>query len=376
MDNYTSDKNQNILYFNKIKSKITLNSTIDEIDNGVIAPYKNDDFNTGGVFNNKNVFLDQSKYIGDWFQRGGDYDLSKERIDYIDENVVYLGFFINHWGHFFIDVIGRMWLVQHKEYQNFKFAFIAENNNPINENYYQFFDLIGLSRNQIIWVDHPMRFKKVFIPSLGKDKDWNISQEYYNFFSYINDESYKKKGNKYRNECIYLSRQSFSDAVKKERGEAQIEDEFKKNGYMVLYPEKMSLYEQIDIFQNAREIVCINGTIPLNCIFIGKGVKLVVLNKTSLIHNNLIMISSIMNVRPVYIDVYKEPIPHHPRYLGEGPFWIEFNVNLKKYFKDSHLKIYPLSKKNQGNYLWYILTYIKYRYLVIMYENLKKVLKH
>lgn len=145
---------------------------------------------------------------------------------------------------------------------------------------------------------------------------------------------------------------------------------------MVLYPEKMSLYEQIDIFQNAREIVCINGTIPLNCIFIGKGVKLVVLNKTSLIHNNLIMISSIMNVRPVYIDVYKEPIPHHPRYLGEGPFWIEFNVNLKKYFKDSHLKICPLSKKNQGNYLWYILTYIKYRYLVIMYENLKKVLKH
>lgn len=344
MENYRFDKNQ-VLYLDNIKSKIILNSSIDEIESGIIAPYKNNDVHTGGVFADNNNYIEKSKYIGDWFRFGGNYDLSKENIEYLDEDVVYLGFFINHWGHFLIDVIVRMWIIQYKKYLNCKFAFIVEDNSTINDNYYQFFELLGLSRDQIVWIDHPIQFKKVFIPSQGKDKDWNISREYLNFLSYVNEKSSKKSSRKYINDCIYLSRQSFIDATKKEKGEAQVEEEFKKNGYLVLYPEKMSLYEQIDVFQNAKEIVCINGTIPLNCIFLGDKVKLVVLNKTSLIHKNLIMMSSIMSIKPVYIDVYKEPIPNHPRYLGEGPFWIKFNKNLENYFNDSNLKIYPVDKK-------------------------------
>lgn len=191
MENYRFDKNQ-VLYLDNIKSKIILNSSIDEIESGIIAPYKNNDVHTGGVFADNNNYIEKSKYIGDWFKFGGNYDLSKENIEYLDEDVVYLGFFINHWGHFLIDVIVRMWIIQYKKYLNCKFAFIVEDNSTINDNYYQFFELLGLSRDQIVWIDHPIQFKKVFIPSQGKDKDWNISREYLNFLSYVNEKSSKK----------------------------------------------------------------------------------------------------------------------------------------------------------------------------------------
>lgn len=81
---------------------------------------------------------------------------------------------------------------------------------------------------------------------------------------------------------------------------------------MSVAPEKLSLEEQIYIWNNADEIACINGTIPLNVVFSkNKNLKLTVLNKTSISHENPYILLQFREIKADFIGVYKEPFKNY-----------------------------------------------------------------
>lgn len=340
---------------------------IARIDHGVILPVKN---NLGGVLDENGHFLDESRYVGDWVKIGGYYksDVIKDR----KEKVIYLGFFLKHWGHFLIDSIGRLWIFNEKEYRNYKFVYLLEDDDKkVDGNYKQFLELMGINIDNMIFINEPTRFREVLIPSLSTNDHYGYSNGYKKIFENvvksINADDVKVPPK------IYLSRTKMIGIEKKELGEKEIEKNFKNNGYQIFYPEELSLKTQIAFFQNAEEIVCVNGTIPLGIVFAKKTLRLVVLNKTSLIHYNLLMMSEVAQISPIYIDVYREPIKYHPRYLGEGPFWIENNENLKKYFSDNHLEYREYRKNKYIMYIKYLYIYVKGKTKNMIKEILKNV---
>ena len=138
----------------------------------------------------------------------------------------------------------------------------------------------------------------------------------------------------------------------------------------------MTLREQIAIFQKAKEIVCVNGTIPFGIVYANPNLKLVVLNKMSLIHFNLLKLSMVSGITPIYIDVYKEPIKCHPRYLGEGPFWMETGENLKRYFEDNKLYYAPIKSNGIQNFIMYYYIFLKNRCKSIIKAMISKVVKN
>ena len=175
---------------------------------------------------------------------------------------------------------------------------------------------------------------------------------------------------------IYLSRQHLKKAKGEEIGELLLEKQFIKNGYVVMYPEELSLDEQIAVFNRAQSIACVNGTIPLNIIFSSSKIKLIVLNKTSIRHTNLVNICRELNKSPFYIDVYKEPIKGHPHALGKGPFWMVFNNNIKNFFEDSGMTYkLPAFYKAQlvVERLRYFYLYFKFKLLDFIKQRLKRV---
>lgn len=201
----------------------------------------------------------------------------------------------------------------------------------------------------------------------------NNKELFYKPYRYISNICSKDK---YSGEKIYLSRCHFKNAMRKEMGEKNIESLFRQNGFNVYYPESLTLDDQIAMFKNADTIACVNGTIPLNVVFGRNSLNLIVLNKTSLPHKNLIKVADYIDIKPTYIDVYREPIKGHPRYLGEGPFWLITTDKLKAYFEKNGLA-YHLDK-SEGSYLSTIKNHIKYYYLyfIIRLKNkIKKVLR-
>lgn len=329
------------------------------VRNGIVVPCKMKDNISGGVYDENMCFIQESVYQGGWLKRGGFYEFDKDTIlyEHEDEKVIFLGFFVRHWGHYLVDCLGKFWILLHDDFQKYKICFLDNGIEHIDGNYLELIKMMEIDDDRIITINVPCKFKTVIIPEEGKN-DFGYSNEYKAVFRHC-IRKVNSMGNFQVPTKIYFSRTLFGDAMRKEIGENEIENLFRRMDYEIMYPEKMSLLDQILCFQNAEEIVCLNGSIPLNSVFASKKLRLVVLNKTSLNHGNLAYVTEMMGIRPIYIDVYYEPIKGHPKYLGEGPFWIEVNNNLVQYIKETTNVKINISKRGIRLYYQYYTIYLK-----------------
>lgn len=93
---------------------------------------------------------------------GGKYE--EEKVQYINENIVFLGVFIHQWGHFILDSLSRSWIVAHlKNIKEYKFAFLRESHTKIEGNYLEALELLGIKASQIMVINEAKKFKKVIV---------------------------------------------------------------------------------------------------------------------------------------------------------------------------------------------------------------------
>jgi len=107
----------------------------------------------------------------------------------------------------------------------------------------------------------------------------------------------------------------------------------------------------------------VNGTIPLNIVWAtdNKELKLIVINKTSISHNNLSWACTISGMKPIYIDAWYEPIKGVPFNLGMGPYWLLVTDKLEKYWKDNNYKYDTVNDSIES----FLYTLFKYSFLAM-----------
>lgn len=358
-----------------------------KVNNGIVLPRvfsgKTPNWGIGGVCDEKNEFVAESYYNGGWAEQGGYYPWEKEK--YIDEEVVYVGLFLPHWGHFLIDLTCRMWCLPEicKINPNIKIAFIGEESPE--KNHLRFLELLGVGAGQILHIKEPTRFRSVYVPQQGfKSCEW-YSREFVEMLDYIVDGALNSSSD-YSSlremQKVYFTRRRFSKAVSSEFGESFFEECFCQNNYTVIAPESLSLDEQIYLWNNAKEIVCINGTIPLNMLFCrNKTLKLTVLNKTSIPHENPMILIKMRELDVEFVKVYKEPLKGYPKSLGEGPYLFDKTVEFDDYMIRRELKqekseeeVKRFFEKQEIAYFWYIIG-IKRRTRLLLSRIVPKSIK-
>ena len=325
------------------------NPSVHIIDHGIILPRLEIEngplWGFGGVCDSKNNFVDYSFYDGGWAKHGGYYSWNDEI--YIDDEVIYIGMFFLHWGHFLIDLTNRLWYVAEKvkENPNIKVAYLGEEE-PAGNNL-KFFQMLGITEENLIHITEPTRFKIVYVPEQAfKSCDW-YTDKFVDMFDCIVAKALSKNSftdlSEYKK--IYFSRRSFGKAVSSEFGEEYFENLFVSNGFISIAPETLSLEEQIYLWNNCEEIVCINGTIPLNVIFSkNKNLKLTVLNKTSILHENPYILLQFRDIQANFIDIFEEPFKKYPKSLGEGPFLLNNTADFQNYCKKNDLNLFQNEK--------------------------------
>ena len=358
-----------------------------ELDDGVILPRIWDEdspiWGKGGVCNSQGEFVGLSEYHGGWAEHGGNYSWEEE--EYLDEDVLYFGVFFNHWGHFLVDLVGRMWYCARfsNEIQHMKVAYLGEEEPK--GNYLQFFELLGVQQKQLIHITKPTRCRKVIVPQFSCRPCIWYTEEYEEIFDSIIekvDAETPFAANKPDNQKIYFSRLNLAKARASEFGEKWVAKWMEYNGYDIISPEKLSLKEQIYLWNTAEEIVCLNGSIPINIIFSqNRNLELTVLNKTKLVHKNLDLFLLIRPCSIMFLDIYFEPFKNYPKSLGEGPFMYRINEDVYEFSKEKNLEI-PFSKwqirlQFVGNYIKLLLAVLdikgKFRRdLFELYRRIKK----
>lgn len=345
---------ENMEYLKSVKLKVT------NIKNGTILPLKKNTpealFGNGGVIDEKGEYIESSAQLAFGMKNRvlGKYEIEEKPV-YVNKKVVYLNFFIHQWGHFLIDVISRLWYVLENKDENFDIVYTCTygENDEFKGNYLEFFELLGIDVNRLIMINKPTCFKEVVIPDPSIYPGKYYTKEYKNIFRKIIDNVQLTENIP---EKIYLSRKLLKTKFKKEVGEKEIEEFFNSNGYISIYPEQLTLKEQLQYFKYSKKIIATSGSLAHNVLFCDKN-ELTILNKTCLNNLHQHILNSVSDSKIKYIDVH---LSYYPILYGYGPFLLILSKNLKKFSEDYGYKFsYPKNYKIKKIFrkIWYLCMY-------------------
>lgn len=310
------------------------------VKNGVILPQRNGRliWGDGGCLDENGVFAGESS-VGGAFGGSDEYDAEP---DYLDESVIYIPIIPNHWGHFLIDTVSRLYILSDETYYKkdtkILYCFWRFEAGKLTGNYLRFFELLGISERNLTAVKKPVRVREIVIPKAALSYSCLYSRKYMipvqsivrNVINSGICDSLKVY------DKIYFTRTRLASSQNKEIGEKDLEQLFESNGFKIMSPETLSLEEQIYYIHHCRIMTGLSGTIPHNIIFAGGGMQLVILNRTCIPNPPQLLLNRLCReVKVTYVDVYHQATLKHPSDYGSGPFWVEINENVRRFCQDS-----------------------------------------
>ena len=159
----------------------------------------------------------------------------------------------SHWGHFLTEGIARLWARNNlSNLQRVRYFTTAPNNQP--RVIRDYLGAIGMSSADFVHVSHPVKLERCFIPGASFS---NLYQAYS-----IHLESSSKVGAAFRTRRntdssaapVFFSRTKLS-LVRKIQGELELEDSLAAQGVRVIYPEELSLEEQVYLFGSHKTFI-------------------------------------------------------------------------------------------------------------------------
>ena len=306
-----------------------------QFDNAYIAPYIHWDQSIGCALDNTGTAILDS-ICKEWNECGDYYNIQQSQKE--DNQVIFLGFFLNIFGHSYTDNLRKLWFIETEQFKSL-IAFGAEvvyttnRNEPLNNSVKELLRFAGYDISQARHITELTQFNKVFIPDncLRATSYGRIySKEYKNLIDRIKQSQIAKK----QSNCsfpakIYFTRSKYiADKNNKETGEQSIERVFKKNGFTIISPEDYTFSEQIQMVQNCHSFAATEGSVAHLCVFCNPHTDVVIINKANYLNFHQVMINEFANLNVTYIEAH-----HSSKVDPEHPWWGPFYLCITKYLE-------------------------------------------
>lgn len=296
--------------------------------NATILPLRRDDqllFGRGGVVDSDGNYVDLSAIPG-----RVQYAYPFENAEYRDETVVYCGYLVNHWGHFLIEGVTRLWYFLENDRRVDKYVFFLDEHEEreIKGNYREFLELLKIwDRLEII--NRPTTYREVIVPELGIHMRAAYTPKLVKVFdaaadSVVPDPSWETP------EKIYFSRSQFQKGLPFESGYDTLDNFFAKNGYTILYPEKVPLSRMIHYIRNSKVVASLSGSLPHNMLFANQGQRVEIVERLVISDDNQTDVNRMRQLQVTYIDA---SIPIYPVDFV-GPLIMGYTDCLKRFAED------------------------------------------
>lgn len=334
------------------------------------------DWGIGGVLDESGEFVEESG-MGVWHRFGGKYEYDKKECNYFDETVIYVGPMRDHWGHFIAECSVRLWYLLENE-ADYKVAFCGLwfEENKMSSKVTDIFRLLGVEKDRLLDIRKPTKVKCILIPSpalqynpyyftVGKiedfflnwgkhDRECDYTVEFRKIFQSI---IRKVEAEQYKtSEKIYYTRTGLDR--KNEIGENLIEKIFRKNGYMIVSPEKESVEMQVALMKSCKVFASIEGTLAHNIVFARENIKQIILMK-NLGENTLqAPLNRCMDIEAKYIYIGCRPFGRKFPHGGyDGICWLRPGRALKRWCHENNMwfpgrtEIFMADMKNLLSYI-------------------------
>ena len=311
------------------------------LENGIILPLKQNNervllFGNGGCLNGNGEYVALSEIKG---RIEGKYEITE--LVRSEKKVIYCGYIIDHWGHFLIEAITRLWyaLENGNEYDEFVFFTRYGDDYKLKGNYKYFFELLHID-SKVRIINKPTQYKLIAVPESAYTRVNSYSTRYLDIFNIIcKNVLQSNKKDMVFPEKIFLSRSLFYKDKKnnyQEYGLDMLDNFFEKNGYTILYPEQLPLNEMVNYLQHAKICASESGSCAHNFLFAPRNAKLEIIERQGYINEIQANLDVIIGCSVTYIDAYYTLFPVD---AAGGPYllfytkWLELFRENRNYLK-------------------------------------------
>lgn len=306
-------------------------------EHALVQPYRvlrREAQNGGGVVDATGVFVPNTGYH---FNAHQAYPYSPDEVEVCEEDVLYIGCIYEGWGHLFTDGFAKLWYLDTEECRQFlseggRIVYITKDNRPLQPHTCELFALADVDLKQFTHITSHTRFRSVRVPDDSfalqlQPKVCRIfTQEYCSLIAQIRQKFEVREG-RYP-EKVYLTRTKLGQQ-RRDYGEIAVERLFRKAGYEIISPERLSVEKQIDLMAHCKVFASTEGSISMMSVFCRPKTQVIVVKKTAHAYLYQAAVSDVPSLNVTYVEAYdarycsrKEP--------WQGPFFIYPTKYLKE----------------------------------------------
>ena len=356
---------------------------IEYIDNGIVYPLERNrhpDYEQfGGVTDKDGNFVrlsllernifdhdDALKPYRDWYI-GANPEYTREDIRKSDETVVFFGVLYPHYCHAILEMLSRIWYFLDHPYC--KAVYIADSETKEEKCFLDFVRAFGFPLEKLERITRPTQFRQVIVPEQSFRLHDKFHKKHAEVLARIRQNLPLEKNDLYRIEKKQHPRQTvwlwlknklglirpgdykriylLKDPAFTSQGTPRFSDMhigriFKKNGYKLVNPERISVTEVVKVLGLCEDFAAQSGTNAHQVWWMNDRSKVTVLNRSRhacQIQNTL---SQMKDMDTTYVDASFNLLP-----VGwmNGPFLMCVTTYLERFFKERHFKYVPRNEK-------------------------------
>lgn len=227
-------------------------------------------------------------------------------LEVFEETTLYGGLSWPHYGHFLTDGMSRLWALDHAP-QSWPVLYLDRahpdfGSEPFSATVVRFLQL----ESRLLRFRRPTLVRRLFIPAPAIEHAYRI------YFSHAAPHVrtatrvLERRKSAFKGKPVYLSRSSLPSDLRRSAQERELEQKLAEIGMQTIYPERVSMEDQIDIFNNSPVIAGMIGSAFHTELFRleGNTGKLVILGWEK-INNRYRMIDTIKNSHVTYVNAAK-----------------------------------------------------------------------
>jgi capsular polysaccharide biosynthesis protein len=260
-------------------------------------------------------------------------------IEMREGTTIFIGTLHPVFGHAITDNLKRLWFLQTAEGQKLlrdgaRVIYLRYRGLSLPAYVFQVMALAGLDPSKFEVVEQPVRFRQLLIP----DNALVLRGERRHF-----TEAFQRTIEAIRASVpavetlgadqVYLSRTALRSG--RDYGEAAIEESFRRKGFAIVHPERLSLEEQIGILSRCRTVAATEGSIAHGVIFCRPGTRFVLLKKANYVNSYQTVIEQMRNLHVTIVEAHQTIEAKQP---WVGPFYLASTPSLRAFLGDDRTR--------------------------------------
>ena len=166
---------------------------------------------------------------------------------------LYGGLLLPHYGHFLLESLSRVWALKTLRSDLPIIWHILSGKPGLTSWQNEIFGLLGINVDRFVLARKPVHMQSIYVPSPGyKIQLW---ADPYHAKALCVVDTKPVKGKK-----VWLSRSKLDEEAGKITNEDELEHELQAMGWLVIYPEQLSITEQIDAIKDAELLAGFEGS--------------------------------------------------------------------------------------------------------------------